>query len=151
MATKTATKTAPKTAAKTAARNPAAAAPDNRKYAKVQLAEGYTAVSSDYAEKWDYENHPLLTGVVVGDVREIESGKGKNARLFKVVTVREEDTGELFDVYESASLTNFFALVEDGSKVSIAFQGHRDTGKQSPLKVFVAGIREEAKPATRRR
>lgn len=151
MATKQAARktTATKTTSK------AAPAIDNKRWAKVQLPEGYEAITADnYGEKWDYEENPLLVGVVAGDVREVTTGSGRSERTSKVVTIIEEGTGHAIDVWESAGLLAWLEQIKKDDEVAIAFHGYRDVGKQSPMKVFVASIRaasQKASPASRRR
>lgn len=111
------------------------------KWANVQLPEGFKPIAQgDFGQEWLYEKNPLIVGTVVGDVREVEGGKGKDKWVKRVITVDSDDGDGLFDVWETASLSLFFDKVEDGSRVSVAFQGYRDTGKPSAMKVFVGGI-----------
>lgn len=113
------------------------------RWAGVQLPEGFTPITNgEYGEPWDYEAMPVLTGTISGEVREVETGTGKNKRVSKVVTV-ETDDGQRFDVWESAALASWFEKIEEGSRVSIVFQGYRDTGKASPMKVFVGAIADD--------
>lgn len=136
-------------AKKTAARNAAPAkttAPNRKanKWANVQLPEGFKPiVAGEYGEQWDHETNPILTGHVVGDVREVESGKGRNARTSRVVSIMSEDDGRLYDVWESANLRGWFDQVSEGLRVSVVFQGYRDVGKASPMKVMVGAIDED--------
>lgn len=117
------------------------AAKGKNKWAAVQLPEGFKPITQgDFGQEWDYEKNPLIVGTVVGDTREVEGGKGKDKWVKRVITVDSEAGDGLFDVWETASLAPFFDMVEDGQRVSVAFQGYRDTGKPSAMKVFVGGI-----------
>lgn len=142
MAAKKATKSAAKRLAKKAG---------NQAWAKAALPSGYAAINNgEFGKPWEFETSPVLEGTIAGDVREVETGTGKNKRMSHVVTVRTDD-GTNYDVWESASLKGFFSQIEDGSQVAIAFKGYRDVGRPQPMKVFEAGIIEEdEKPARRK-
>lgn len=129
---------------KTAAKTTPAKTPKNTKtWAAVQLPAGFRAITTgDYGEEWDYEEQPLLAGVVEGDVREIEVGKGRDKRLSRVLGVRAED-GRVYTVWESASLKAFFDHVQRGQTVCIAFHGYRDVGRPQPMKVFEGAFTED--------
>lgn len=123
-------KTPAKTAAKTANR-----------WAKVQVPEGFKPIASgEFGEPWDHENQPVLTGQIVGDVRTAETGRGRDRRETRVVSIMDEDTGRMTDVWESASLKGWFDKLADGLRVCVVFQGYRDVGKQSPMKVMLGSI-----------
>lgn len=142
-----ATKTKP-VAKKAAAKRPVKAA---NKWANVQLPEGYTAITNgDFGEPWDFENEPVLEGVIVGEIREVETGKGRDKRMSKVATMQLED-GRAVTVWESAALRGWFERIYDGAQVSVAFQGYRDVGKASLMKVFVGAILEDDEPAPRKK
>lgn len=144
MATKRTTHAA-KTPAKTTAQK-AATKTQNMKWTKVQLPDGYTAIASgDFGEEWDYEGMPLLEGVVEGETREVEVGKGRDKRVSRVVNIKTANG--TFALWESASLAAFFDRVYDGAEVAVAFQGYRDVGRPQPMKVFAAGIYGEEEPA----
>lgn len=137
-------------AKKTAAAKKTPAKGGNR-WAGVQLPEGFTPITNgEYGEPWDYEAIPVLVGNISGEIREIETGTGKNKRVSKVVTIATDD-GQRFDVWESAALATWFEKIEDGSRVSIVFQGYRDTGKASPMKVFVGAIADDETEAPARK
>ena len=124
-----------KTAAKTA-KKPT----DSKRWSKVQLPDGFTAIiAGDFGEVWEFEEEPLIEGIVVGDVREVETGKGRNQRTSRVVNVKLE-SGRTLAVWCSAALEGFFDKLYDGAYVAIAFQGYRDVGKPQDMKVFVGGI-----------
>lgn len=120
------------------------------KWANVQLPEGYTPISAgEYGDPWDFEAKPVLIGTIDGDIREVVVNEGKRTEYTtRAVTIAEED-GARTDVWESAALKGWFDRIEDGSSVSVVFQGYRDVGKPSPMKVFVGAIAqdEEAAPA----
>lgn len=122
----------------------------SNKWATVQLPAGFTPISQgEFGQPWDFEAFPTLKGTISGETREVESGKGKDRRTSRVVTV-DDGKGGRFDVWESAALTGWFDKLEDGMNVCVIFQGYRDTGKASPMKVFVGAIAEdeaEDKPA----
>lgn len=145
----------PAAAAMTAAKKPAAKTPakpakQSNKWASVQLPDGYTAiVNGDYGQEWDFEEMPLLVGVVVGDIREVEAGKGRDKRMQRVIALKNEADGITYTVWDSASLRGWFDVIEDGSEVAVAFQGYRDVGKASLMKVFIGSIVEQEKPARR--
>lgn len=116
----------------------------NDKFAKVALPSGFRAITSgDYGDEWEYEKNPLLVGVVSGDVREVEAGTGRNKRISRVVTVKSDDDGRNYTLWESASLKAFFDHVQRGMQVAIAFHGYRDVGKPQPMKVFEGAFTEE--------
>lgn len=135
---------AKKVAAKKApAKKAAASKATNMKWAKVQLPDGYTAIASgDFGEEWDYENVPLLEGVVEGEAREVEVGKGRDKKMTRVINVAT--SSGTYAVWESAALRQFFDKVYDGAEVAVAFQGYKDTGRPQPMKVFVAGLYGDA-------
>lgn len=148
MATKVTRNTKPARKAAKPARKTAAA----NKFAQVQLPEGFTAITAgEFGDPWDYESNPVITGTIDGDVREIEvpGDKKGTTRIARAVTVATED-GRI-DVWESASLKRWFDTIVDGNTVALAFQGYRDTGRPSPMKVFVGSIADDevegAKPA----
>lgn len=137
MATKQAAK-------KSAAKQPTRMADANAKWSKVALPSGFRAITSgDYGDEWDYEYQPLLQGVVTGDVREVEAGSGRNKRTSRVITVKSDDDGRSYTVWESASLKAFFDHVQRGMQVALAFHGYRDVGKPQPMKVFEGAFTEE--------
>lgn len=116
-------------------------------YAKVELPKGFTAIASgSFGDVWDYENHPVLVGKVTGDVREIEQKakrKGEKDRTTRVITVKSEDDGKLYTVWESAALEEFFNHVQRGMRVAITFHGFRDVGRPQPMKVFQGAFTDE--------
>ena len=117
------------------------------KWASVQLPEGFKPITGgEFGVPWDFESIPTLCGVVQGDIRTVEQGKGKDKREARVITIENEDDGIRYDVWESAALRGFFDKVAEGMRVSVIFQGYRDTGKQSPMKVFVGAIAEDDLP-----
>jgi len=135
---------ATKAKAKTAAKKTAT---KGNKWAGVQLPEGFKPiVTGEYGQEWEFEKFPLLVGTVVGATREVDGGKGKDKWTKRVITVLSDEGDGNFDVWETASLAPFFDAVEDGMRVSVAFQGYRDTGKPSPMKVFVGAIAEDEAP-----
>lgn len=135
-----ATKAKARPAAKKAAPAKKAKPANSKKWAQVELPDGYKAIGSgEFGERWDFEENPSIEGTVDG-IREVESGTGKNKRTSRVMTVQTED-GPI-DVWESASLRKFFDECEDGSEVAIIFKGYRDVGKPQPMKDFVGAIKE---------
>lgn len=121
----------------------------NRKYGSVQLPEGYAPVAA-FGTKWDYLNQPVLIGTIDGaGVRYIETydKKTKELRLTQAVTVIEADSGAMIDVWESASLKEWFSRVIPGAEVALVFQGLREPKPgQSAMKVFVGSFKGEAPP-----
>lgn len=138
-----ATKKAPaKTAAKKAA--PAKKATANAAWAKVQLPAGFRAITSGaYGEEWEYESNPLLQGIVASQVREVTTGKGKDQRTSRVVTVKSDDDGKSYTVWESASLKTFFDHLRPGMQVAVVFRGYKDVGRPLPMKNFEGAFTEE--------
>ena len=69
-------------------------------YAKVELPKGFTAIASgSFGEVWEYEQHPVLVGKVVGDVRSVTQKakrKGEKARETRVITVKSEADGKTY-------------------------------------------------------
>lgn len=144
----TSRKTAP--AKKTPAKASKAAA---NKWANVQLPDGYTPISAgEYGDPWDFESDPVIVGTIDGDIREIVVNEGKRTEYTTRAVTITRDNGGRVDVWESAALKGWFDRIGDGMSVAVAFQGYRDVGKPSPMKVFVGSIAEdeaeaEAKPA----
>ena len=134
-------------ATKQAAKKIATKAAKGKSYAKVELPKGFTAIASgSFGDVWDYENHPVLVGKVTGDVREIEQKakrKGEKDRTTRVITVKSEEDGKLYTVWESAALEEFFNHVQRGMRVAISFHGLRDVGRPQPMKVFQGAFTDE--------
>lgn len=128
------------------ARKPAASA---NKWANVQLPEGFVPIASgEFGDPWDFENDPVIVGTVDGDTRELVINEGKRTEYnTRAVTILRDD-GSRTDVWESASLKGWFDAISPGVSVSLAFQGYRDVGKPSPMKVFVGAIAEGEAPDT---
>ena len=123
---------------------------DSKKFAQVQLPEGFTAITAgEFGDPWDYEAKPIIQGTIDGDVREIEvpGDKRGTTRTARAVTVAT-DEGRI-DVWESASLKRWFDTIVDGNTVALVFQGYRDTGRPSPMKVFVGSIADDEVEATK--
>lgn len=135
-------KTSP--AKKAPAKRPADKAGSNAKWGKVALPSGFRAITSgDYGDEWEYEENPLLHGVVQGDVREVEAGTGRNKRVSRVIGIKSDEDGRVYTLWESASLKAFFDHVHRGMKVAIAFHGYRDVGKPQSMKVFEGAFTED--------
>ena len=138
MATKKSTPA--KTAAKRSTFNAGLAAA----WAKVTLPAGFRAITSGaYGEEWEYEKNPLLQGTIAGEVRQITSGKGKDKRTSRVVTVKSRDDGKSYTLWESASLRAFFDHLRVGQDVAVAFHGFKDVGRPQPMKVFEGAFTDE--------
>lgn len=138
---KTATRTANKPAPNQATRGKA------NKWANIQVPEGFKPITAgEYGEPWDPETMPVLVGHVVGDIREVETGTKQKPRTSLVVSIMSEEDGRMYDVWESAALKGWFEKIADGMRVSVVFQGYRDVGKQSPMKVMIGSIAEEDVP-----
>lgn len=100
--------------------------------AAVALPVGYSPIAAEYGTPWEYEEHPLLEGIIEGGPREVESGVGKNKRVSRVMSVRADD-GTLYDVWDSAALRGFFDQAQDGQRIAIVFQGFREIkGRSQP-------------------
>jgi len=116
-------------------------------YAKVELPKGFTAIASgSFGDVWDYENHPVLVGKVVGDVRSITQKakrKGEKDRESRVITVKSEADGKIYSVWDSAALEEFFNHVQRGMRVALSFHGYRDVGRPQPMKVFQGAFTDE--------
>lgn len=125
-------------AKKTAAKKTMARRPN------VQLPAGFRAITTGaYGEQWDYENHPLLQGAVASEVREVETGKGKDKRTSRVVTIKSSDDGKSYTLWESASLRAFFDHLHVGQEVAVVFHGYKDVGRPQPMKEFEGAFTEE--------
>lgn len=118
-------------------------------WAGVALPEGFQAVTNgDYGQDWDYEAAPILIGKVVGEVRTVEVKRGRVMESQRVVTVDGDVTtpdGEIHSsgphtVWDSASLHSWFDTVMPGMGVAVVFQGYREVGKGSPMKMFLGSI-----------
>lgn len=117
------------------------------KWANIQVPEGFKPITAgEYGEPWDPETMPVLVGRVVGDIREVETGTKQKPRTSQVVSIMSEEDGRMYDVWESAALKGWFEQIADGMRVSVVFQGYRDVGKQSPMKVMIGSIAEEDLP-----
>lgn len=137
--TKTAAKTTPAKKVTAASKNKAAPA-----WSKVQLPAGFRAITTGaYGEQWDYENNPLLQGTVASEVREVETGKGKDKRTSRVVTIKSSDDGKSYTLWESASLRAFFDHLHVGQEVAVVFHGYKDVGRPQPMKEFEGAFTEE--------
>lgn len=113
-------------------------------FTKVQLPAGFRAITTgEYGEEWEYEKNPLLQGVVAGSVREVEAGSGRNKRINRVVSIKSNDDGHTYTVWESASLKAFFDGLQPGMEVAVAFHGYKDVGKPQPMKLFEGAYTEE--------
>lgn len=122
-------------------------APAANKWASVQLPEGFVPIASgEFGDPWDFEAAPVLTGVVDGAVRTLMINEGKRTEYETRAVTIMEDNGHRTDVWESAALKGWFDALEPGMTVSVAFQGYRDVGKPSPMKVFVGAIAEGEAP-----
>lgn len=129
---------------------PARKAAPASKFAQVQLPEGFTAITAgEFGDPWNYQSEPVITGTVDGDVREIEvpGDKRGTTRTARAVTI-ELDDGRRLDIWESASLKRWFDIIADGMSVALIYQGERDTGRPSPMKVFVGSIADDQIEAT---
>lgn len=137
---KTAAKTAPAKKVVTAAsKNKGASA-----WSKVQLPAGFRAITTGaYGEEWDYERNPLIQGTVVDAVREIEVGKGKDKRMQRVVTVKSDEDGKKYTVWDSASLRAFFDNLRVGLQVAVVFKGYKEVGRPMPMKEFEGAYTDE--------
>lgn len=117
------------------------------KWANIQVPEGFKPITAgEYGEPWDPETMPVLVGQIVGDIREVETGTKQKPRTSQVVSIMSEEDGRMYDVWESAALKGWFERIADGMRVSVVFQGYRDVGKQSPMKVMIGSIAEEDLP-----
>lgn len=115
----------------------------NAKWGEVALPSGFRAITSgDYGEEWQYEDNPLLQGMVAGDVREVEAGTGRNKRVSRVIGIKSDEDGRIYTLWESAALKAFFDHVHRGMQVAVAFHGYRDVGKPQPMKVFEGAFTE---------
>lgn len=140
-------------AKKAAKRTKASKAKGNgmNKWSGVALPSGYQAIANqDRGVKWDFEAHPVLEGEVLG-IRTVDVGTGRNKRESQVMNIRTKQ-GEVFSVWESASLAEFFKAAEEGMECAVAFTGYQDIGRPQPMKMFSAGLKEgtvrHAKKAT---
>ena len=132
-----------KTPARPAAKKAAAKKTMARRPA-VQLPAGFRAITTGaYGEQWDYENNPLLQGTVASEVREVETGKGKDKRTSRVVTIKSSDDGKSYTLWESASLRAFFDHLHVGQEVAVVFHGYKDVGRPQPMKEFEGAFTEE--------
>lgn len=134
----TAKKTAPK-------KTPAKKAPaSNNAWSSVQLPAGFrTIAAGEYGEEWDYEKNPLLQGTVVSDVREVEAGKGRDKRVQRVVSIKSDDDGRTYTLWDSASLKEFFNHLHRGQQIAVVFRGYKDVGRPQPMKVFEGAYTDE--------
>lgn len=119
----------------------------SKSYANVELPAGFTAIASnEFGDIWEYENHPVLVGKVLGDVRTVTQKakrKGEKDRETRVITIRSEADGKIYAVWESTALEEFFNHVRRGLRVAITFHGLRDVGRPQPMKVFQGAFTDE--------
>lgn len=127
----------------------------NRAFAATQLPEGYT-IASSFGVTWNHFHMPVLIGTVdAAGVRLIETNdpnskiKGKT-RWSQKVTIITED-GECLDVWESASLKDWFKRLVPHAEVAVVFQGVRPskTPGKAPLKMFVGSFKGGDLPEVR--
>ena len=76
-------------------------------------------------------------------MREVEAGKGKDKRVSRVVTVKSDDDGKSYTVWESASLRSWFDNLRLGMQVAVVFHGYKDVGRPQPMKNFEGAFTEE--------
>jgi hypothetical protein len=102
------------------------------------LPEGYQAIDTGFAERWDLEAEPFIEGTW-GAPRAIEVKRGRKTEETIVTDVTLND-GRKLSVWQSAMLAAAFATFAEGDQVWILFQGYGDAKKgQNPPKLFQYG------------
>lgn len=127
----------------------------NEVYGDNALPEGYAAAST-FGVTWNHLIMPILvghvddTGVSLVETPDPNSRIKGATRWSQKITVITED-GKAFDVWESASLKNFFKRVTPGAEVAIVFKGKRASNKagRADIKMFVGGFKGGALPPVR--
>lgn len=108
-------------------------------YKTATLPKGYEPISG-FAPSWDFQQEPLLEGVVVsfGEV----ASKFKKGEMQRNCIIETKD-GEQLTVWESATLTSLFDDFAEGESVAIAFTGYGPITKagRKPAKLFSIGYK----------
>lgn len=107
------------------------------------IPEGFTAVSGVNTPAWDFENNDTIQGEVLS-IKAVRKG-GKILSDTRVMTVKENSSGNVFAVWEAALLGDLFDVAKPGKEIFIRYDGV-DTSKapkkgQSPTKLFTTGIK----------
>lgn len=127
----------------------------NAKYGHHEAEDGYSEATT-FGVSWDYFEQPILKGTVDGaGVRMVDLTKSPDKPRFSLkVSVIEHDTGAVYDVWDSASLTDFFRRARPGDDVKLTFEGQKENPKGGAdmkiLRGFFKGglppVREDASP-----
>lgn len=103
-------------------------------------AKTYRKISGgSFPENWDYKKNPLLVGKVT-EKKKVPFKRGKKTEEVFVVSVAQQDTGEIVTVWESHALGAFMDEVKQGDEVKIEFKGVRKMKGKKTLKDFDAFI-----------
>ena len=107
------------------------------------IPEGFTMPASAQVPNWDYEKKKVLQGDLVSvkviTKKKPRKGESKTTRL---MIVREE-SGNLLQVWESASLHGLFDEVKKGNSLYIRFDGYGEKIKgRMPMKMFTAAYQK---------
>lgn len=109
----------------------------------VVIPEGYEVIAGSFGTKWDYEQMPILEGIVTRKDT-LDVGKGRNKRAADVMEV--ENVQGKFSIWKSAALGAFFDKAQIGDSVAIAYLGEKKVaGQRNPMHDFSAGIKAGTK------
>jgi len=107
------------------------------------IPEGFTMPASAQVPNWDYEKKKVLQGDLVSvktiTKKKPRKGESKTTRLMIV----REQSGNLLQVWESASLHGLFDEVKKGNSLYIRFDGYGEKIKgRMPMKMFTAAYQK---------
>lgn len=113
----------------------------------IEAPAGFDTIDDSFGEEWEPEPGGMLTGTIIGGIREFVANRGRpDEHIWRACNIAEAETGVVFTIKESASLRAWFDKLEEGMSVYIAYRGLQDVGKASPMKVFQAGIARAQAP-----
>jgi hypothetical protein len=128
----------------------------NAKYADIAIPDGYTEATS-FGTSWDYFKQPVLVGTIdAAGVRMIDLTKDPRKPRYSLKVGIVDEDGVVLDVWDSATLTDWFRRVRPGDEVMVAFRGQDENKKGGAdikrLKGFFKGrnalppLRDDASP-----
>ena len=90
----------------------------------------------DAFEKWNFDDNPVLRGVVVKvkTTTQIRRGEEVDVRL-AVVEVGE---GEWYTLWESANLGEFFDEIDGGSSIIVIYKGEEQLTPKKRMRIYDA-------------
>ena len=90
----------------------------------------------DAFDKWDFDDNPVLRGVVVKvkTTTQIRRGEEVDVRL----AIIETDDNEWYTLWESANLGEFFDEIDGGSSIIVIYKGEEQLTPKKRMKVYDA-------------